>query len=162
MVLSAADQKVVDDVATHGWSCMNVGAGDGEPNFSYSIGWWEKIKSPEAIVFGLPSKLQHSILWELFRQVKGGLELSDGLRIANLVEGHDCIARPVHSSQMREYFGFALWYRRLRSGPFASLQAFAIFWPGKNQGLFPWDADCEHAVRDAQPLIYLRRQSGSA
>jgi len=162
MTRSAADQKVIDDVATHGWSCMNVGAGDGEPNFSYSIGWWESIKSPEGIVFGLPSKLQHSMLWEVFRQVQAGLVLTDGLKISNLIEGHDCIARQVHASRISDHFGFALWYCRIKGGPSSSVQAFQIFWPGKHQGLFPWETGCDQSVRDGQPLLYLPKARGVA
>lgn len=160
MVQSAADQQVIDNVAAYGWHCMNVGAGAGEPNFSYSVGWWETIHSPEAIVFGLPSKLQHSMLWELFRQIQSGLVLVEGAKVSDLIEGCGCVVRSVHQSHISAYFGFALWYRWLRQGPHATVQAFQIFWPGKYQGLFPWEPDCDPAVRDEQPLLYLPRVSG--
>jgi hypothetical protein len=159
---SPLDQKVIDDVAAYGWSCMSVGAGDGEPNFSYSIGWWVSIAAPEAIIFGLPSKLQHSMLTEVFRQARSGLVLSDGLRMSGLIEGHECIARPVHESRVGDYFNFALWYQRIKGGSASSIQAFQIFWPGKHQGLFPWDAGCDESVRAHQPTLYLPKASGIA
>lgn len=156
MALSAADQKVLDNIDEHGWSCMHVGEGrSGEPNFSYSIGWWAAAQAPECIVFGLPKNLQHSVLWEVYRQVSAGLKLADGLRVRDLIEGFDCVVRPVHETQMPEYLGFAGWYRHRQLGSAEGLKAFQIFWPGKQQRLFPWEQDCNEDVRRWQPLLYL-------
>lgn len=158
MVLNAVDQKVVDDVAKYGWHCLHVGAGDGEPNFSYSVGWLESINSAEAIIFGLPLQLQQAMLWELFRQIRSGFTLADGLRVSDLIEGQDCIVRSVHGSRIVDYFGFALWYNRLRGGS-QPLEAFQVFWPGRVQGLFPWESGCDPAVRNLQPLLFLPKDA---
>jgi hypothetical protein len=162
VTLHPADQKLVDNVAAHGWHCMHIGAGRGEPHFSYSIGWWETLGAPEVIVFGLSSKLHHSMLWGLFRQIEAGRRLEDGARFSDLIEGFDCIARPVDGSHLRSYFGFALWYRRYRTGTSEGLEAFQLFWPGKVQGLYPWDEGCIDGVGALQPLLYWPRISGSA
>ncbi|MBY0423360.1 MAG: DUF4262 domain-containing protein [Parvularculaceae bacterium] len=118
------------------------------------MGWFESIGSSDAIVFGLPKELHHAMLWELFRQIQSGLRLVDGSRVSGLIEGYDCIARPVHHSHVLDYFGFALWYSRLKRGK-KMLDAFQIYWPGRNQGLFPWEPDCDSEVRDFQPLLYV-------
>ncbi len=161
-MLDAIDQKVVDDVAAHGFHSMGVGAGDGEPQFRYSVGFWESLGSPEVLIFGLDFKLMHSMLWEIFRQIKAGSALEDGKRYVGLLEGYDCIARPVHQSQHGEYFGFALWYRRYRNVDPSALEAYQLFWPGVEQRLFPWERGCVDEVRSAQPLLYLPRETGLA
>lgn len=162
MTLDHSEQKTVDDIAKHGWHCIHVGEGNGEPNFSYSVGWWENAASPEAIIFGLPRKLQHSMLWEVFRQIRAGKKFVDGSKWANLIEGHECIARLVHETQLREYFGLAIWYRHFKTNSVAGLTAYQIFWPSKEQGIFPWQSGCHQSVRDCQPLLYLPRSVGNA
>lgn len=161
-MLDAAEQKLVDDVEKYGFHSLNVGAGNDEPGFRYSIGFWETIGAPDILVFALDSKLTHNMLWEMFRQLKAGAKLADGARWPNLIEGFDCISRPVHPSQMREYFGFGLWYHRYRGVDPDTLKAYQLFWPGAKQGLFPWESGCVAEVIADQPLLYLPRKSGLA
>ena len=152
-------QNAIDDVAEFGWHCLSVGSDGTAPNFSYSVGWPESLQAPECIVFGLPAKLQHSMLWEIYRQVQAGLTLVDGERISNVLQGYDCIARKVHDSQIDGHLVLAQRYAR-HSGA-SDVSAFQIFWPGVNDGLFPWEADCHHEVRERQPLLYLPLTGGS-
>lgn len=161
-MLDAADQELVDNVQEHGFHSMGVHADTEVPGFRYSIGFWETLGSPEVIIFGLDLKLMHNMLWEMFRQIKSGARLADGARWSELIEGFDCISRPVHPSQMREHFGYALWYRRYRKQNVQDLQAYQLFWPGRQQGLYPWDPDCVQEVRDHQPTLYLPREIGLA
>ncbi len=155
-MLDDAERKVVDDVARYGFHSLNVGAGDGEAQFRYSIGFWESA-SPDLIIFGLDPKLMHNMLWEMFRQIQAGNSLSEHKRYSDLIEGSDCIVRQVHASQLREYFGFGLWYRRHKGYDPMTLVAYQVFWPGAVQGLFPWEPGCVEEVRDFQPLLYLAR-----
>lgn len=154
-MLDEAERKIVDDVAQYGFHSVNVG--DGEPNFRYSIGFWESVGSPDLIVFGLEPKLMHNMLWEMFRQIQAGSSLSNDRRYSGLIEGFDCIVREVHPSQLRSYFGFGLWYRRYKGRDPMTLAAYQVFWPGATQGLFPWESGCVEDVRDFQPLLYLAR-----
>lgn len=162
------EQDIVDKIAEHGWFCVCVGTAVGDesvgPDFAYSVGFWETLKKPELIVFGLPLKLMHSILWSAFRQLKAGTaSMTDGERWPDLIADFDCVSRPVHESQIhRENLNSALWYRRHRTGSDGDLTAFQLFWPGKSDGKFPWEADCTEIVRDCQPLLYLPRTVGIA
>jgi hypothetical protein len=114
MALSEYEQKILDDVEEHGWFCVSVfgKSGDETPGFAYSIGFPDAIKCPEFIVFGLPGKLMHSMLWSVFRQIRDGVTApKEGQRWSNVIEGYDCISRAVHPSQIEpEYFNSALWY----------------------------------------------------
>jgi hypothetical protein len=163
MALSKYEQGIIDNVARHGWHCTIVGAGDdGEPGFAYTVGLWETRCTPELIVFGLEWELMHGMLSELVRQLGTGAQLSDGARWSNLLGGFDCITRPVHPTQrVPEYLNSALWYHGYRTGE-EQVEVYQIFWPGAQQGLFPWERDCDAFVRDSQPQLYLPAGTGIA
>ena len=153
---------MVDGIAEHGWYGMHVMAEGDFPGFSYSIGFWESIAAPEFLIYGLSRELTHSMLWEIFRQLKAGRTLTDGGRISGLLEGFDCIARPVHMSHFDEHVSSALWYRRRKLGSSGGLEVWQMFWPGTRQGLFPWEPGCATQVIDHQPLLYLPKETGLA
>jgi len=159
-VLNEFEQRMVASIAEHGWYAMHVLADGDFPGFTYSIGFWESANAPEFLIYGLPKKLMHSMLWEMFRQLKAGRRVRDGEPISDLIEGFDCIMRPIHVSHIREHIGSALWYQRHRLGNDRGLQAWQIFWPGKEQKLFPWEAGCNEDVRGWQPLLYLPKEQG--
>ncbi|MEQ1784283.1 MAG: DUF4262 domain-containing protein [Hyphomonadaceae bacterium] len=161
-VLNAIEQQMVDGVAEHGWFGMHVMAEGDFPGVSYSIGFWESIGAPEFLIYALPRKLTHSMLGELFRQLKAGRTLTDGGRISDLLEGFDCIVRPMHVSHFPEHVGSALWYRRHKVGNADGLNVWQVFWPGSQQGLFPWEPGCAQEVREDQPLLYLPKETGLA
>jgi hypothetical protein len=165
MTVSTFEQRILDDIAAHGWFCMSVSAdSDRTPPFTYSVGFEDSLSCAEFIVFGLPSKLSYSMLWQVFRQIRdGGIAPAEGRRWSNILDGYDCISRAVHPSQIeREYFNSALLYRRHTSRSRDSAGAFQLFWPGVGDKRFPWESGCVQEVRDAQPLLYLPRALGLA
>ena len=161
MALDAADQRVVDAIEEHGFFSQGVLADANGPVFRYSIGFWESLRAPEVIIFGLDLQLMHNMLWTAFRQIKAGTTLVGGYKMSGLIEGFDCVARPVHPTQVKAHFGVGLWYRRYR-GADDNLQAFQLFWPGKVEGLYPWEAGCPAEVRALQPQLYLPLEAGLA
>jgi len=150
------EQRIVDDVEEYGWFCSGVfDPEQKEPDFSYSVGFTKTLNAPEFIVFGLPLKLMHSMLWEVFRQIKDGKVPEDNQRWSKLIEGFDCISRPVHPTNIvREYLNSAMWFWG-NPAEHGQLKAFQLVWPSSKTGLFPWDADCAQEVRDRQPPLYL-------
>ncbi|HWE47129.1 MAG TPA: DUF4262 domain-containing protein [Caulobacteraceae bacterium] len=162
MVLDPADEKVVADVAEHGFHSLGVEGEGVHPQFRYSVGFWESLNSPEVLIYGLDLKLAHSMLWEMFRQIKAGKMLRDRERWSGLLEGYDCISRPIDPSQFPDHVGFALWYRRFRLGDASNLRAFQLFWPSVNDGHYPWEQGCPPRVRNLQPLLYLPLAVGIA
>jgi hypothetical protein len=162
MSLNTYERTMLRTVAEHGWQCTKVFDPDGnQPDLAYSVGLWESICAPELIVFGLDIDLMHEMLWVIYRRLKSGVLLSDGARWPGVLEGFECVSRPVHPSQLKiEYFNSALWYREYQTGD-RMLQAYQIFWPGAENGLFPWEAGAE-TVRELQPLLYLPNERGLA
>jgi hypothetical protein len=165
MALSDHEQRILDDVAEHGWFCLSVMRGDdGAPSFTYSVGFEDSLGCPEFIVFGLSSNLSHSMLWRVFRQIRDdGASPEDGRRWSNIIDGYDCISRAVHPSRIvREYFNSALWYRSYTGRSRDSARAFQLFWPGVHEKRFPWESGCAQEVRNAQPLLYIPNEVGIA
>ncbi len=161
-MLNDTERRIIDGVEEHGWYDMSVFGGSG-PNFSYSIGFWETLKLPELIIFGLELKLMHSMLWSAYRHLKAGTcEMKDGARWLDILDNFECVPRPVHPTQVRfEHFNSAMWYKWHRGGNDASpLQAFQLFWPSAKSGLFPWEKDS--GVAHLQPALYLPLEPGIA
>jgi hypothetical protein len=153
--LQPYEQNLVKNVQLYGCQITHVfGDGDCGPNFSYSIGFMETIKQPDCIVFGLSKQLMHSMLNELYRQGKDGLQFCDGLKVSDLLAGFDCVLRRVHHSNLiRDYFASGIWYYPYRSLPEFSA-AYQIVWPSAQTGHFPWDDGCDAFIQESQPSLY--------
>jgi hypothetical protein len=161
MSLTDYERELIRNVAEFGWQCLSVGAGDDEPGFSYTIGLWETFGAPELIVFGLDSGLMYEMLACMVDALRRGARVDEGARWP-LLRNHDCISRRVHPSQInRDHFNSALWYRRHR-GEAPPLEAYQLFWPGVEDGLFPWEAGCSARVRELQPRLDLPAEHGLA
>lgn len=154
MKLEPSDQELLNDIEEHGFQALHIFAEREEPAFTFSIGFTESLRSPEVIIFGLNRELMHNMLWEVFRQLKAGKAMADGVCWSHLIDGFDCISRPVHPSWTRKYLGTAIWHQRYRTGN-DEVTAFQLFWPGAQQGLFPWEAGCDSFVIGQQPALYL-------
>jgi len=160
--LSKPEQQMLDNVEVHGWHCMNVfdPKGEIEP-FAYSVGFTKTLGAPECIIFGLPSKLMHNMLWEMYRQLEGGAALSHGESWKNILEGFECVSLLAsHPDLMSEYTTSAGWYERNfseRSVP----EVYQIVWPGARDGLFPWDSGCSQDVINAQPQLWREHPSAT-
>ena len=157
--LSAYERSLIDHVAKDGWYCLSVVGEEVGDTFTYSVGFGNTLGSPECIIFGLPAKTSHSMLWEVFRQIRAGAVLSDGAKWSNLICGFDCVSKPVHPSQItKDHFNSALWFWRHTKVSETDLKAYQIFWPGSEDGLFPWDTGVAQIVRDYQPALYLPKR----
>lgn len=152
------ERGIVENVREHGCQVNLIFDPDGEqPNFAYSIGFKETVGQPEVITFGLSKELMHSMINQTLRECRKGLALTDGAIINGLLEGHQCVARTVHPSQVVEdYMNSALWYHKARTGKTLT-DVVQIVWPGAADGLFPWDDGCDAGVIALQPALYEER-----
>ncbi|MES1157045.1 MAG: DUF4262 domain-containing protein [Alphaproteobacteria bacterium] len=155
--LSDYEQRIIDAIDEHGWFCPYIFDDKSKnPDFAYSVGFTQTLDCPEFIVFGLGQNLMHAILSRVFRQIRDGKRPEDNQRWSDLIEGFDCIARAVHSTNIvRDYFNSAMWFWGDPAERGSELKAFQLVWPSAKTGLFPWDADCAQEVRDLQPPLYL-------
>jgi hypothetical protein len=154
------ERDILQNIEKHGWFCTCVFDPEGkDPGFAYSVGFTKTLGCPEFIVFGLGSQLMHSMLWEVFRQIRDGKMPYDGQRWSGVLDDHDCISRAVHPSNMvRDYLNSAMWFWGY-DNPKGPLPAMQLFWPARDSDLFPWDDACPQDVRDSQVPLYLPNQA---
>lgn len=152
------ERRIIENVREHGCQVNFIFDPQSEqPDFGYSIGFKETVDQPEVIVFGLPLKIVQFMVDQTLRECKSGLVLTDGAIIEGLLEGHKCIARTVHPSQIIEdYLNSAIWYHEARTGERLA-DVVQIVWPGAVDGLFPWDEGCDAHVIALQPALYEAR-----
>lgn len=148
------EQKILANIDKSGWHANSILADGDAPGFTYSVGFTKTLGCPEFIVFGLPSSLSFQMLSRIYEQIGTNGIPADGQRWSDVLEGHDCVSRDVHPSNIvRDYLNSAMWYARDR-GQHAPLEAAQLFWPAVNTILFPWDPDCPDDVKRLQPLLY--------
>ncbi len=145
-IVDEGEETIRANIAEHGWHIAIVSEGDGEPGFAYSIGMKETLGHPEIVVFGLPGQLMASMINELGGRARNGEPAPVGKRIEGLIEQADCILHPVNKSRYREFFGYGRWC--YNGDNFEVLQC---FWPGKIDGLFPWEPGSDEYVQSMQP-----------
>lgn len=152
------EQEILDAIEEHGWFCTAVSDLAGATSdFAYTVGFTRTLNLPEFIIFALPAKTAHGILWDVFRALEAGKVPEDGLHWSGLIQGYDCVLRRVHPTQViREHLNSAMWFWGDPAERGGSLTAWQIVWPD-GDGRFPWDAGCAQWVRDGQPALYLAR-----
>ena len=143
-------EELEHNIAEHGWQVTHVGADEDGPCFSYSIGIWQTLQKPEIIVFGLHPEVAQFLINELGDRMRAGTPISLGERIGGLLEGADCVLRPMHESWFPEYLGAAIGHYEG-----ARFEAWHCVWPGPECGLFPWEDGVEDIVRAYQPDLSL-------
>ena len=149
------EQRIIDNVDRHGCSINAVSDPEGgDPPFAYSIGFPKSVGQPEVIVFGLPIELMKWMINETRRQCADeGLVLFDGQTVGGLLDGFDCVLLEIPGDTIdREYFNSAIWYRHEVMGEEMD-RAFQIFWPGSQDGLFPWEKDADAHVTALQSTL---------
>ena len=161
-MLEPSEQRVVEDIAAHGWHCTIVPEDEEGPGFAYSIGLHDTLGAPDLVVFGLKHKLMHTLIWQAFHQIREGRKIEAEARFSGLIGDFDCILKPVHPSWHREYFGYGLWCHDYRN-KLAEFRVFQIFWPGKLDVLYPWQDGANELVAWSQPLLYFpKTEAGHA
>ena len=152
---SEHEQNMLADIEEHGFQSKGVFDPDGnDPNFCYSIGFTKTLEAPEFIVFGLDLELMHNMLWEVFRQVQAGAKPEHGMRWADVLEGFDCISlKADHPELLTEYSTSANWFWKDQVNE-GHPPIYQLVWPGAQQGLFPWEEDCDPYVIEMQPKLW--------
>lgn len=138
------ERGLVDAVREHGWFCPSVYAEDGEPAFSYSVGFWKSLGKPEVIVLGLPAEVAHSVLWQVWRSFESGLTPQAGEPVADLLEGYLAYFMPA-GDKADDFMLSTNWFYGRKDYP--RLQ---LVWPDP-VGAFPWQGDFDQRFAKDQP-----------
>lgn len=153
--LSDYETKIYVNMEEYGCHVTSVFDPNGdEPAFSYSAGFPVSVGQPDVIVFGLDTKLMHSMVNSLYRQCTSGLVMSDGTMVDDLIDGFGCILRAVDPSRItRDFFNSAMWLHEREFGTSMSA-AYQIFWPSADKGIFPWESEASEFLKHCQPAFY--------
>lgn len=156
MSLNDYEIELLANVEEHGWHATYVFDPNGkDPSFAYSSGFTMSLNKPEFIVFGLSNDLMHSMLWEIYRQLEAGAFPDDGMKWYDLLGGGvECFSKKAtHPDLFKEYTLSAewLWKHQRREG---HPEIYQMVWPGAQQGLFPWEKDCDPYVITQQPALW--------
>lgn len=144
-------------VRRHGFRSVAVGEYESpEPNWAYTVGFWESVQAPEVIVFDVTVEAAASLLWSAYSDLKSGeLTLRDGQAWEGF-EGFLSVWRRVHPSRIDDtdnWFALARWYRGKKTRR-EDLQALQLVLPDA-AGAFPWEPAYDERLRHLQPALYL-------
>jgi hypothetical protein len=142
----ALDQRVLEDIAEHGWSDMAIfptKEGDGPP-FNYTVGF--KLREhPELLIMGLNMETMHGLLGVIYEQVKSGTRFNPDTYYQFVIENHR-----VAFVEITDPFGeYPMTMTRHLMGEFQALQ---LVWPDA-QDRFPWHEDFDPEYRLYQELL---------
>ena len=147
---------ILGHIAAHGCAVTHI-PDPAVPDRSYSasVGFETNAQQPEVLIYGLEKPLAESMINEVFRQCKeDGLELEDGTKLGNLIEGFDCVARTIEDARARfTHLAYANWYQTSKHDAPIS-RGMQIVWPDPKTRAFPWEADCSTQVRNWQTPLY--------
>lgn len=147
-IVDRSEQLIRDNIEQHGWHLVMIAEDDEGPGFVYSVGMEMTLGTPEVIMFGLPSELMGHVINDIGDRIREGVKTPIGEAIEGLLEGALCQLKPVDRSHYAEYLGYARWFY---SGD--SFRVWQCFWPGKGDGLFPFEPAAHPDVRALQPNL---------
>jgi uncharacterized protein DUF4262 len=154
------ERKIIDCVERFGCFAVSVFPDETvrDPPFTYSVGFTKSLGQPEVVFCGLSGDTGHALVNDLFAMCSEGLQLSDGVRVNDLVANYPVVAREVDESWIvQSYFASALWYHRTQMD--AGLQdVVQIVWPDADSS-FPWDDGCAEWVKADQLAFYEPRMA---
>jgi hypothetical protein len=140
------ERKLLQNIESHGWQCTSVGAGDGEPGYSYTIGLYHSFGVPELMIVGLSPATSHAILGVAADAARNGRPLPLDEPTSLLIEGYTCVFAKVPVERYDDYVLSASWYYQGHEFPL-----YQVVWPSKD-GVFPWEAGASEAFCSAQPV----------
>ncbi|KWV60913.1 hypothetical protein AS156_26195 [Bradyrhizobium macuxiense] len=146
---SEVDEKILDDVRTHGCHIVQVLSNGSEPEYAFSVGLYLNFAQAELAIFGLDRRDAANVINEVRARAATGHIYSDGDVCDDLlVDRRLCFAR-VPGSAYRPYFGTALWFYGITRRPFPILE---MVWADLD-GRFPWESGYDVRLKKYQPVL---------
>ena len=141
------ERKLLENVKQHGWQCTSVGAGDGTPCFSYTIGLYQTYGYPELLLVGLPTNIAHGVLATVASAACSNKPLNISEPTDALLEGYSYVFVRVPEQLYGEYVLSATWYYEGNDFPL-----YQLVWPSVD-GYFPWHEHADAKYRSSQPVV---------
>jgi Domain of unknown function (DUF4262) len=145
---SAADQRLLADVARYGWHVMLVLDTPQTPGWAYSVGLFKSFNHPEIVVFGLDVELMQIMINEIGDGAKRGKQFKVGEQYADLIDSYSCTLREVRSKWYAAFLNFGNWFYEEKDYP-----VLQCFWPDF-KSRYPWEPEFDQQLVWAQPLLF--------
>jgi hypothetical protein len=139
--------KIKSDIEKYGVHIVHVLDEDDEPNFSYTIGLFEKYQKPEIIIIGQSQDLHQVLLNNIAYDYNEGRILTAGKLEDNILDDYKCMIVEVDKENYEEFLGIAMDY--YNSMDFPVMQ---IIWPTQ-AGVFPYDKEAPADFKSWQPIL---------
>ena len=108
--LDKHEQHFVEQIRNHGWFGTHVAYDDKGPGFSYTTGFWLKLKFPELILFSLGQKVAHDTFWRMYHKLEAGRNYPIGEPTEDVFQNSAAVLLPVSPQQYRPYLGWSRWF----------------------------------------------------
>jgi hypothetical protein len=137
-------RQLLEQIDSEGWFGIAAEPGEDAPAFEYTVGLQRTFDHPEVIVFGLPFKTMHDLLWAVYRSIEEGRSFREEGDYDDLLESYKCAFRRVHPGWHDYLFRPAVHHRDHLGKP-GTLAVMQLIWPDLD-GRWPWDPSCDQAV----------------
>jgi hypothetical protein len=142
------EQRLIDDIARHGWHIVASEQNSTGPAHAYSVGLFHTFGHPEVLILGLHGATTMARLIEgIGQQVRQGTKFQDWHESDALLDGYRCLFRELPSDIFCDYLSEAIWFYRGDSFP-----ALQCFWPDREHR-YPWQPKCRPGVVRRQPIL---------
>ena len=145
--LDKNEQKALNDIEEYGCHVLHIMEGEGQPQFTYSIGIGKQQGKPDLIVVGLKRELSHSLINNYKDRLLDGETFEPGKYYSDFLGGFDVCFIAVDKAYYKEYLGWGLWLNE--GDDFEMLQ---LIWP-TTEGTWPWSPDKSEFYQWAQPIL---------
>lgn len=144
----ANDQKVAEDIATHGCHIISVFDPENKhPGFTYSVGIRQTTGAPEAIVIGLPPTLGHALITRYNNRLRQGERFQSDTPYKGFLEGFAIYIEPARQEMLNEYtLGCERYYQN------KEYTVVQLIYP-TTKGIWPWQDEAPEVFRASQPML---------
>lgn len=146
--MNASMRRIFDDVAKFGWHVVGIiVTGEGEIEYSFSVGLFQTYAHPEIVVFGLPMKVAHGVIATCVERIEQGAALHPGEVRIDILNHHSAAILEVDKSYYSDYLGSAIGFYGETDFP-----ALQVVWPDR-EDRFPWDPNCDMQYASSQTIL---------
>lgn len=153
--LDPLEQQCIDNIKKYRCHIWHVGPSGraelpADDGFSYSVGIYSELKTPELIIFGQKPEWRLSIINLIVERINDGERFEARQRYSGLLEGYELSFHDVPLFAYPQYLGWDIWYYD-RFHPVDPLfPVLQVVWPDL-AGRFPWEPDYENGYK--QPIL---------